>query len=252
MRRAALVTGGAVRLGRQLALSLAEQGLDIALHYNSSTGEAELTRQEILARGVGCSLYRADLSGRPGVEAELAENVARDHPGLALLVNSASVYEAGTLATLDSAALHRQLRVNAEAPIMLTQAFARLVDRGLVVNILDNKLAFAQFQYTAYLLSKNMLAEFTKMAALELAPRIRVNGIAPGVVLPAESRSEDYLRWRVEGIPLARQGKTEEVAAALRYLCENEFVTGQILFVDGGESLGSAGRSTPVYKGENA
>ena len=250
VRQAALVTGGAVRLGRGLALSLARQGQDIALHYHSSREEAERVRREISDLGVRCAVFQADLSGPPGVEALLIKRAAREFPELSTLVNSASVYESGTLGELSGAALHRQIRVNAEAPILLTQAFALTVAGGHVVNILDNKIAFAQYQYTAYLLSKKMLAEFTKMAALELAPRIRVNGIAPGVVLPAESRSEEYLRWRVEGIPLKRQGSPDEIGEALRFLCQNQFVTGQILFVDGGESLGSAGRNAPAFPGE--
>ncbi len=251
MRRGALVTGGAVRLGRALVLSLASRGRDIALHYSSSSSEAQETKKAVEALGVDCRLFRADLSGGAGVEEDLVSRVLADLPRVDLLVNSASAYESGTLLSSDQALFESQMRVNAQAPMMLARAFAQKRESGHIVNILDNKIAFAQYQYTAYLLSKKTLAEFTRMAALELAPRFRVNGIAPGVVLPATTRDEAYLEWRVEGIPLRRKGRVEEVALALGFLDENEFVTGQILFVDGGESVAHVGRNAPDFRKES-
>jgi NAD(P)-dependent dehydrogenase (short-subunit alcohol dehydrogenase family) len=247
-RPAALVTGGAIRLGRAIALDLARRGHDIALHYNGSEDAAEDTAAEITHEGVDCVLLRHDLTNIQGLDRLVADAVAA-LPSLAILVNSASAYEHGDLRTTTPEMFDHQMTVNLKAPFFLTQAFARHRDTGLVVNILDNKIAFNQFQYGSYLLSKKALAELTRMAALELAPGIRVNGVAPGVILPAESRGADYLEWRRQGIPLLRTGDPERITRAVGYLVENDFVTGQVLTVDGGESIAHEGRNFAAFQG---
>ena len=125
----------------------------------------------------------------------------------------------------------------------MTQAFAQEVDQGEVINIIDNKIAFNQNKYAAYLLAKKTLVELTKMAAIEFAPQLRVNGVAPGVVLPASTRSQEYIDWRIQGIPLQMQGSTKHITDAILSLLNNPFITGQILAVDGGESLSNTGRN---------
>lgn len=245
-RPAALVTGGAVRLGRAIALALAEAGYDIALHYGSSAAAAEATAVEIRALGVEChtlQLDLADVEALPG----LIERARAALPNLRVLVNSASVYTQATIAATTAAIFDQQLAVNLRAPFFLTRAFADQVGEGHVVNIIDNKIAFNQHQYAAYLLAKQALAAFTRMAALEFAPRIRVNGVAPGVVLPATTRSPEYVAWRVSGIPLRRQGDPADITGAILYLLGSDFVTGQILTVDGGESLTNVGQNAAQF-----
>jgi NAD(P)-dependent dehydrogenase (short-subunit alcohol dehydrogenase family) len=144
--------------------------------------------------------------------------------------------------------LEKQFKVNLMTPYFLTKAFAKQCKTGSVINIIDNKIAFNQYQYSAYLLSKKSLAEFTKLAALELAPAVRVNALAPGVVLPASERSQDYIDWRVSGIPVQKQGTTENITQALYYLLDNDFICGQILTVDGGESLTNTGQNAASYE----
>lgn len=251
MRPAALVTGGAVRLGRHIATGLAQAGFDLAVHYNSSQTAAEQTRTALLAEGARCELYQADFLSGTDVEAELIRRVLTDFPNLSVLVNCASGYQSGSLKDTSAELLRTQLRVNLEAPVLLTKTFALAPGAALVINILDNKIHLAQHHYTAYLLSKKALAEFTVMAAIELAPKIRVNGVAPGVVLPMDSRSKSYLSWRVAGIPLHRQGKADHIFRAVSYLVENDFVTGQILTVDGGESANHVGRNADNYPGDS-
>ncbi len=239
---AALVTGAAVRLGRELALALADAGHDIALHYGSSAEAAEQTCAEIRARGVSCQVLQQDLRAVDGLEG-LVARARQELPHLGVLVNSASAYAEGTIGETTPAVFDEQVAVNLRAPFFLIQAFARHCDSGHVVNVLDNKVAFNQFPYAAYLLAKKALAELTRMAAMELAPRIRVNAIAPGVVLPASSRSPEYLAWRREGIPLRQTGDVARVGEALLFLQRNTFMTGQVLFVDGGESVAHVGRN---------
>lgn len=248
-RGAALVTGGAVRLGRVIAMRLARAGFDLALHYGRSEEAAREAREEARALGVECELFPHDLADTEGLDG-LVGRVAERFPALNLLVNSASGYEPGTIAETSPAQFERLFRVNLEAPFFLTRAFARRCDEGNVVNVLDNKIAFHQFEYAAYLLSKKGLADLTRMAALELAPGIRVNGVAPGVVLPAGTRSPEYIAWRVEGIPLKRQGSPERIADAVLAFVDNDFATGQVVMVDGGEGLGQVGRNATQFDPE--
>ena len=177
-----------------------------------------------------------------------AAQVAEVFPNLAVLVNCASIYNAAPIAETTMAMLHREFQVNFFTPYLLSGAFARRVESGNIVNILDNKIAFQQYQYGAYLSAKKALAELTRMAAMELAPRIRVNGIAPGVIMPGVTRTDDYIAWRVQGIPLKRQGAVEELGKALTYILDNEYITGQHLYVDGGESLYHIGQNAEAYK----
>ncbi|GIX30560.1 MAG: short chain dehydrogenase [Porticoccaceae bacterium] len=244
-RPAALVTGGAIRVGRHFCETLARLGYDVAVHYHRSAEAAQETVASLRALGVEAHGFAHDLAGPD--PAALVDRVVEVFPRLCVLVNCASTYRAASVAETDYGLLEGEFRVNFFAPFLLTGAFARRVERGNVVNILDNKIAFNQYQYAAYLSAKKALAELTRMAAMEFAPRIRVNGIAPGVVLPGSNRSADYIAWRVEGIPLKRQGKLTELGRALAYLLENEFVTGQILFVDGGESVAHVGRNAEAY-----
>ncbi|MDQ1249715.1 MAG: hypothetical protein QG597_4091 [Actinomycetota bacterium] len=245
-RPAALVTGGAVRLGRALALALAEAGYDIALHYGTSATAAADTAARIRSHGVDCLTFRCDLTDVSGLAPMIADALAA-FPRLAVLVNSASAYAQGRIAQTTPEVFAQQFDVNLRAPFFLTQAFAAQVGQGNVVNIIDNKIGYHQFDYAAYLLSKKALAEFTAMAAVEFAPGVRVNGVAPGVVLPAHTRSEEYIAWRLQGIPLRRQGQTGHIAGAMLSLLANEFITGQVLTVDGGESLAEVGRNAAQF-----
>lgn len=246
LRPAALVTGSGIRLGKAIAVALAEAGYDIAVHYNRSAGPAADTVDEIRALGVSAAAFQFDLR-RAEDSAEFIERVRATFPNLAVLVNSASAYTQATIADTSIDIFDTQLNVNLRAPFFLTQAFAAQVERGSVINIIDNKVGFNQFEYAAYLLAKKTLVEFTRMAAIEFAPDIRVNGVSPGVVLPAGTRSEAYIEWRISGIPLRMQGDPRHITQAILSLLNNGFMTGQILTVDGGESLTNVGQNAAQF-----
>ncbi|MYM62959.1 SDR family NAD(P)-dependent oxidoreductase [Pseudomaricurvus sp. HS19] len=243
---AALVTGGGTRLGAAFALYLAEKGFDVALHYNSSREQAQQVQADIVARGRRCDLLQWDFLASDD-PAALLDATLQAFPNLQLLLNSASVYDAAPTGQTTLELLQQQFKVNCFTPFLLTARFAEKVGKGQVINILDNKIAYQQYHYSAYLLSKKSLADFTTMAAMEFAPRIRVNGIAPGVVMPGVVRTSDYIDWRIDGIPLKHQGKTDNLCQALGYLIDNDFVTGQCLFVDGGEGINHIGRNAETY-----
>ena len=249
-RPAALITGGATRLGLAFANFLAKAGYDIALHYNGSAVAAKLAVKNIEDLGVLCATFQADLSESDPTQ--LIRKAAENFPNLTVLVNSASVYDAATINNTTMELLQKQFTVNLFAPFMLTQAFAKMCSiradsKGVVINILDNKISFQQHSYAAYLLSKKSLADFTHLAAIEYAPSIRINAIAPGVILPGAERTSDYLAWRTQGIPMKKQGKVEHLLSAMNYLLTNEFVTGQILTVDGGEGIDHQGLNAEQF-----
>lgn len=239
----ALVTGGAVRLGKAIALALATAGYDIALHYNSSVAPAAATAKEIRSLGVRCELFQYDLSDA-GEFHPFIKSIRSDFPELNVLINSASGYTQATIADSMIEDFDQQFAVNLRAPFFLSQAFSASVEQGNIINIIDNKIGFHQFNYAAYLISKKALAEFTQMAALEFAPRIRVNGVAPGVVMPMPSRSDEYINWRISAIPVGQQGSAENITSAMLHLLENDFINGQIITVDGGENI--------LHTGQNA
>lgn len=243
----ALITGGAVRLGKIFSKALAEAGYNIAIHYNSSSQEASETAELCRQTGVECDIFPFDFNQTNDV-GELIQEAHKRFPDFNVLINSASVYDQATMMDTSEEVLEKQFKVNLITPYFLTKAFAKQCKAGNVINIIDNKIAFNQYQYSAYLLSKKSLAEFTKLAALELAPAVRVNGLAPGVVLPASERTQDYIDWRVSGIPVQRQGTTENITQALYYLLDNDFICGQILTVDGGESLTNTGQNAASYE----
>jgi pteridine reductase len=202
--------------------------------------------KEIRDLGRRCESFRCDLRDTGGPRLLIA-NVKDTFRSLNVLINSASAYDSGSISNTTEEQLNRMWVVNFRAPFFLMKAFRESVDHGSIVNILDNKIAFNQYHYAAYLSSKKALADLTKMAALEFAPGIRVNGVAPGVILPADTRTEEYLRWRRLGIPVSEVGHPRHVCEAVTYILRNQFVTGQILFVDGGEAIDVVGRNATTF-----
>lgn len=236
MKPAALITGGAVRVGKSIALYLAEQGHDIALHYNTSRNEADATAAEIKKTGVSCNVYQADLSD-PVSHKTLIHSVGKDFPRFAVLVNSASVFERGPFMESNRTVFDKAFALNLAAPVFLTQAFAAEVGKGCVVNMLDTAISRDDHAYFFYLMSKKSLHDFTRMAATQLGPDIRVNAVCPGYVLPPEGFDKKYKEKLETRLPLGKVPTTKAVAEAVYMLVQNPTLTGQILYVDGGESL---------------
>ena len=237
----ALVTGSAKRIGRAIALALARRGYDIAIHYRHSRSEAQSLSEQIEALGQASRLYQADLTVEKDI-LTLLPQIEADGLQLDLLVNNASIYEPATIQATEPDLFDRHWTANFKTPFFLTRDFARLYRTGSIINIVDAGIAKNESSYAAYALTKKALAELTKMAALELAPAIRVNGICPGfILLPVEADPADAaLAERItQRVPLKRQGHVEPIERALEYLLDNAFVTGQLLLVDGGEHLGS-------------
>lgn len=236
-RQAALVTGGAIRLGKAISLALAEKGFDIALHHHSSQREADETANEVRQFGVACAPFRLDLVQVDAVP-DLIAQVLGTFPHLSLLINNASRFKSSTILETKNKFFDDLFAINFRAPFFLMQEFAKRCAGEHIINILDTKIFSNDSDYAAYYLSKKALANLTKMAALEFAPHIRVNAIAPGPTIPtAGTGMTEFDKETIRAIPLKRTGETENVTMALLHLVENTFINGHILRVDGGESL---------------
>lgn len=236
--KTALVTGGAVRLGRAISLALAEKGYRLVIHYNSSAGPAEGLREEIVGRGGEAAIIGADLSRGDEVR-RLAEEAVAAFGGIDLLVNNASVFPPERLEQTGEELWDHTLAVNLKAPFFLIRHLApTLRERGgVVINLADLAGMQAWAAYAAHAVSKAGLIHLTKVAARNLAPEVRVNAIAPGTVLPPEDLDEAEIAELARRAPLKRNGSPGDVVRALLYLLEADFVTGETLVVDGGRLL---------------
>lgn len=237
--RVAIVTGGAVRLGKALALALAEKGVRLAVHYGSSAGPAKETVAQIQALGSDALPIQADLA-RLDHALSLIERAAAHFDRLDILVNSAAIFEPASLARTTEALWDRHLAINLKAPFFLSQAFAAHVGKdrpGHIVNIADWRGIRPDTGYLAYSLTKAGLLAMTHGLALALAPNVQVNAIAPGLVLPPPGKDQTYLERMARNVPAGRIGSPDEVVKALIFLLESDFVTGEVIFVAGGEHL---------------
>lgn len=244
-RRVALVTGGAVRIGRAIVEALATEGLGVVIHCDRSLEAATSLAAQIRRRRGAAWVVSGPLDGEAGCRAVMAS--ARRLAGrVDVLVNNAAVFHKDGLATVTEAGLKSELATNLIAPILLTRFFTEQTRRGCVINLLDRRIESHDPDCLPYLLSKKALAEFTRTAALALAPRIRVNGVAPGSVLPPPGKGAAYLRDAAGLVPLACRVTPADVAQAVVALLRLETVTGQIVFVDGGQHLLGNGASMQV------
>lgn len=233
----AIITGGAVRLGREFSLHLAKQGYNVALLYNSSTRESQETMYEIARSGVKVEGYRHDLKDIEGLPVLMGEIVI-DFPDISLLINSASTFPKGSIVDTSIETLRDTMNINLFAPFILMKEYFLKAKKGNIINILDERIAANSPTRVAYLLSKSALERLTYMASIEFAPDIRVNGIAPGLIFPKEGVDAKYFAKRSRAIPLGKSGGVDSLLKGIDYLMDNTFVTGEVLYIDGGESKG--------------
>jgi len=236
MKKAAFITGGAKRLGKKIALKLASLEYDIALHYNHSEKEAQETQEEIKVLGVDCKIFKADLSKATAVE-NLGKNVIDTFPYLNILINNASIFPTSNFLEEGEEMIRKNMQIHFFAPYTLSKIFAKNSSNGLIINILDTNVSKNKTEYFDYLLSKKTLFNLNQQLAIILAPRIRVNAIAPGMILPEEAVSQGEFAQRFKNSPMNRAGNPENVLQALEALVKNDYLNGQIIFVDGGENL---------------
>ena len=237
--RTAIVTGAAKRIGAELARALAADGWHVVVHCRRSAAEAATLKAEIEAAGGRARIIEADLAD-PGSAAMLIAAAVADGPPLGLLVNNASRFDYDTHLDFDLAGWARHLDVNLRAPALLTQAFAKALPEGLnglVVNMLDAKLSSLNPDFFTYTVSKYGLLGLTELSARALAPRIRVNGIAPAVTMVSGPQSrENFARAHTHN-PLGRGVQVDEIVAALRFIVATPTFHGQVITLDAGQRL---------------
>ena len=234
----ALVTGSGQRVGREIALGLAKRGCNLILHYHSSGKEAAETLREIEACGVRAISVQTDLRDQVELKS-LFSTVDSSFNRLDILVNSAAIMEKIDFLDVDGDAWYRSMALNLRAPFFCIQEAARrmLPGKGVIINVSDIAGLRPWARYPVHSISKAGIEMLTQVAAVALAPDIRVNAVAPGPVMKPDFLDEE--RWKEIGaaVPLQRTGIAEDVSRAVTFLCENDYITGETLVVDGGNQL---------------
>ena len=236
----ALITGAAARIGRTIALSLAEDGWTIAIHYNSSREPAEALAKQINDQTPGnAEIFPCNLSDEGEVSALIPAATKKLGP-LTCLINNASVFEEDDIQTMTAASWDLHLSTNLRAPARLTQLFAEQLpesEKGCVINLIDQRVRKLTPQFLSYTLSKTALWTLTQTLAQALGPRIRVNGVGPGPTIQNKRQAPEDFQKQVDATILQRKTEPADIANAVKYLISAEAITGQMLAVDGGQHL---------------
>jgi pteridine reductase len=232
-QKTVLVTGGAVRIGAEICRTFAKAGWQVAIHCRNSVEQA---RKLVAELGNCASVFHADLTDSEERD-ELIPAVMARLDGLDALINNASVYHRRPLAECDDTTLADDFTINFIAPFQLMRQFHIHARRGVIINLLDCRVEWVDPGAGTYALAKKSLRDATEAAALEWAPDIRVNAVAPGLVLPPPGVDPEKMKPLIKNIPIKKPSPPEEVAKACRFLVETETITGQIIHVDGGLHL---------------
>ncbi len=239
----ALVTGGSRRLGREFSLHLASLGWDVHLHFHNSEEDALVTAGEIKALRREVRIHQADLAHPKGVEELLSKifgPLGNSQPPFTfptLVINCASSWEQSTWDTLETEDAYREFQITSLAPFIIARECARRSPQGLVINLLDARMEDYDKFHLAYHLAKRSLATLTRILALETAPGWRVNALAPGLILKPDTMSQEDWNNLEKTNPLNRMGDPKDLLRTLDYYLDSPFVTGQVIFVDGGRFL---------------
>ena len=229
----AIITGGAVRIGKALACHLADHGWNLALSYNASDPAEVLAHAQ--KAGVTCKTYPGDLADLAFAEG-LIGKVTADFSDIQLLINSAANFIQENVEQTSTQTLTDTIALNLMSPYLLMREYKKQVGEGMIVNILDERITKNIPTFAAYSVSKVGLEHVTKLAAVEWGETVRVNAIAPGLILPPAGRGQEYLDKNKKNVPTKTHGNVSDLTRALDYLLASPFVNGEILFVDGGSS----------------
>ena len=236
----AIITGGAVRIGKALACHLADSGWNLALHHNSSPPDEALAHAK--QAGVQCRTYPGDLTDLAFAEA-LVARAFQDFADIELLVNCAANFIQENVEQTSTQTLTDTMALNLMAPYLTMREYKRRIGKGMVVNILDERITKNIPTFAAYSVSKVALEHVTQLAAVEWGETVRVNAIAPGLILPPAGKGQEYLDQNKKNVPTQTHGDVADLTRALDYLLASPFVNGETLFVDGGQSKGNSSQN---------
>ncbi len=235
--KTALVTGASKRIGKAIAGILTQNRINVIMHYcSSSDKDVDEALADINTPGVETWKFQSDFTNIDNVD-KFFDKIQSKIGTIDFLINNASTFSPSKLITLSTRELNNTLAINSIAPFRLSQHMAKQNREGSIINILDSRVKQYDMNYAAYQLSKNMLYHMTEMMAMELAPQIRVNGIAPGIILPPDGKDESYVRKLTHRNLFNRSGKLSDITDTVLFLLSNTFITGEILYIDGGQNL---------------
>ena len=216
---------------------MAQNHVNVIMHYCSSTDKyVDDALTDIKEPGIETWKFQSDFSNIDNVDS-FFEKIKSSIGTVDFLINNASVFSPSTLTTLTIRELNHTLAINSIAPFRLSQHMAKQNKEGSVINLLDSRIKRYDMNHAAYQLSKNMLYNMTEMMAVEFAPQIRVNGIAPGIILPPDGKDESHIRKLIHRNLFNRSGKLYDITDTILFLLSNKFITGEVLFIDGGQNL---------------
>ena len=240
-RKKVLITGASKRIGKSIALNLAKHGYDIAIHYNKSKTSAINLVEELNSLKVKSSIFKLDLMKIDKIE-EWFDEINKVFGTVNVLINNASVFEYDSLKSSSLSSLNKHLDINLKAPFLLSKFFVKNLksQKGDIINILDQRVLNISPYFTSYTISKSALHTLTKSLALSLAPKIRVNAVAPGPTLRSIRQNEKEFKKQIKRTPLQNQVSLNEINNAINFLLNNKSVTGQTIMVDSGQNLGWA------------
>jgi pteridine reductase len=238
MDKTILITGGAKRIGKSIAIALGQDGYHVCLHYYQSRSEAEETAEQIRENGGTCSLMQSDLQDTQSLTS-MIKQIEKEYHGLDVLINNASIFQESSMTDISIEDWDRILDVNLRAPWLCAKLSRDMLRKrkGCILNILDSGIEKVWPNFAAYQISKVGLAQLTRLLAKEFAPEIRVNGIAPGLILSSAKEMPEHWEKLVNRLPLKKQGTPIDVVNAVLFFVHQTYVTGEILFVDGGYQL---------------
>lgn len=247
----ALVTGGAQRIGASIAEFLAENGIDVAIQYNRSEKKMNIIKKKVIDQGVKFNAFKCDFSKDCNFDI-FFEKIKKKQGNIDILINNASTFEFDTIKKTNQSIFDKHINVNLKAPFFLSKSFVQqlLNKNGLIVNIIDQRVKNITPYFTSYTLSKSALYTMTKSLAVFLAPKIRVNGISPGPTLKSVNQTPKQFKDQILRTPMKRKVELDEINNALGYLIKNKSVTGEILTLDSGQSLGWANSRSKVFSSD--
>jgi pteridine reductase len=238
IRRTYLITGGAHRIGKALVHGLSKDAAGIIIHYGKSKAPAEELANEIAKTGVKTWMISANLES-PDEASSLIPGAWEMAGPIDVLINNAAIFEEGRFAEITVEEINRNMMINAYSPMLISRSFAKMNKgrKSVIINFLDSRITEIDRVHAAYHLAKRTLFSLTKTMALEFAPETRVNAVAPGLILPPQGKDMSYLEQLKSTNPLNAVGSVEQIVEAVRFLINNEYVTGQVIYVDGGRNL---------------
>ena len=233
-----IITGGATRIGAAIAKSLAGYGVEISIHYNKSKSAANKLKRELEEFGTKIHLVKADLNN-PIHTAKIIKDSFKKMKGLDCLINNASIFENDNLNNFSNISFNKHININLKAPALLIQNFGKYVKKsdGIIINIIDQRIEKLTPFFFSYTLSKSALSTLTTTSAMKLAPNIRVNAISPGPTLKNKRQSEKHFKKQWKSVLLKKAVKLENICKSVKFLIENDAITGQIINVDSGQRL---------------